>query len=89
MFAGFSETVVRVARFNGHSHLEFEGLGRSVLAFTEVEVVVKPETVDGLILYNGYQNDRKGDFISLTMRDGYLEFSFDLGTGPAVIRWDL
>ncbi|KAL8612700.1 hypothetical protein ACOMHN_025351 [Nucella lapillus] len=83
------ETAVRIPRFNGHSHLEFKGLGRSVLAFTELEVVVKPEGRDGLILYNGYTHDRKGDFISLSLRQGYAEFSFDLGTGPAVIRSDV
>lgn len=83
------ETAVRIPRFNGHSHLEFKGLGRSVLAFTELEVVVKPEARDGLILYNGYTHDRKGDFISLSLRQGYVEFSFDLGTGPAIIRSDV
>ncbi|XP_076441439.1 LOW QUALITY PROTEIN: pikachurin-like [Babylonia areolata] len=82
------ETAVQIPRFNGHSHLEFKGLGRSVLAFTELEVVVKPEGRDGLILYNGYTHDRKGDFIALSLRQGHVEFSFDLGTGPALIRSD-
>jgi hypothetical protein len=81
-----TETPVRIPHFNGHSHLEFKGLGRTVLAYTEVEAVVKPEAPDGIILYNGYTHDRKGDFIALSLRDGFVEFSFDLGTGPAVIR---
>jgi hypothetical protein len=38
------------------------------------------------MLYNGYTNDRKGDFISLAMREGHIEFQFDLGTGPGVLR---
>lgn len=80
------ETPVRIPHFNGHSHLEFGGLGRSVLAFTEIEVVVKPEAKNGMILYNGYQRDRKGDFISLALHDGYVEYTFDLGTGPARLR---
>lgn len=80
------ETSVQIPHFNGHSHLEFEGLSRSVLAFTEIEAVVKPEAKNGMILYNGYTRDRKGDFISLALHDGYVEYTFDLGTGPARLR---
>ena len=47
----------------------------------------KPEDRDGMLLYNGYTTDRMGDFISLGLVDGYVEFRFDLGTGPAVIRY--
>ena len=49
-------------------------------------MVFKPITREGLMLYNGYTNDRKGDFISLAMREGHIEFQFDLGTGPGVLR---
>lgn len=84
---GFIETPVRIPRFNGHSHLEYAGLGRTVLAFTELEAVIKPEAVDGMVLYNGYTLDRKGDFLALALRNGFVEFSFDLGTGPARIRF--
>ncbi len=49
-------------------------------------VVFKSESPHGLILYNGYTTDRSGDFISLALSDQYLEFRFDLGTGPAIIR---
>jgi len=45
------------------------------------------EDPDGLILYNGYNTDGTGDFISLALRNGTLEYRFDLGTGPAVIRY--
>lgn len=77
---------VHIPRFSGHSYLQYEGLNRRVLSYTEIEVVFKPMMPDGSILYNGYTKDRKGDFISLALRDGIIEFSFDLGTGPAVIR---
>ena len=45
----------------------------------------------GLILYNGqmqYTNDptsQSGDFVSLAMRDGRVEYRFDMGSGPTVI----
>ena len=77
---------IHVPAFNGNSYLQFFGLRRTVLSFAEIELVIKPTAKDGLILYNGYTTDRTGDFISLSMRDGYLEFRFDLGTGPAIVR---
>ena len=41
----------------------------------------------GLLLYNGESDDgRGGDFLSLGMSGGALEFRFDTGAGPAIIR---
>lgn len=77
---------IHVPYFGGHSFVRHPGLERSSLSFTEIEMVFKPISWEGLILYNGYTNDRKGDFISLAMRKGHLEFKFDLGTGPGVLR---
>lgn len=78
---------VHIPEFQSHSYLEFKGLGRKALLFLEIELVLKATKADGLILYNGYTLDRMGDFISLALHGGYLEFRFDLGTGPAVIRY--
>lgn len=77
---------VHIPHFGGHSFVKHTGLERSSLSFTEIEMVFKPITREGLMLYNGYTNDRKGDFISLAMREGHIEFQFDLGTGPGVLR---
>jgi len=41
---------------------------------------------EGLLLYNGYSTQRGGDFVSLSLRDGFIEHCFDLGTGPAIMR---
>lgn len=41
---------------------------------------------NGLIFYNGQKSDGKGDFISLALNNGILEFRYDLGKGPATIR---
>jgi len=62
------------------------GLRRALLAFANIELVFKAADPDGLILYNGYNTDGTGDFISLALRNGTLEYRFDLGTGPAIIR---
>lgn len=39
---------------------------------------------DGLLLYSGHHE--YGDYIALYLTMGYVEFSFDLGSGPAVVR---
>jgi len=72
--------------FNGTSFLQFIGLQRTVLSFTEFEIIVKPTSKDGLIFYNGFSKNKTGDFISLALKDGYVEYRFDLGTGPAYLR---
>ena len=56
--------------------------------FSEVFMVIKPIKPDGLFLYNGQKMDKTGDFISLNLVNGYVEFRFDLGSGAAVIRYD-
>jgi Laminin G domain len=73
--------------FDGASFLQFIGLQRTVLSFTEFEVILKPTSRDGLIFYNGYSKDRTGDFLSLALKNGYVEYRFDLGTGPAYLRF--
>lgn len=55
--------------------------------FTEIIIVIKPNKPDGLFLYNGQKMDRTGDFISLNLVNGFVEFRFDLGSGAAVIRY--
>uniref|UniRef100_A0A671PNW6 Agrin n=1 Tax=Sinocyclocheilus anshuiensis TaxID=1608454 RepID=A0A671PNW6_9TELE len=58
----------------------------SVLVFFSMTVVLLANDSKGMIFYNGQKTDGKGDFISLSLNDGILEFRYDLGKGPAVIR---
>jgi len=69
------------------SYLQYMGLRRALLTFASIELVFKATDPDGLILYNGYATDGTGDFISVALRNGTLEYRFDLGTGPAIIRY--
>lgn len=70
------------------SHIALTTLPDSYLHFN-FEVSFKPETASGLIIYNGQKkNNPTGDFISLVLNDGYPEFRFSCGSGPAVIRGD-
>lgn len=51
-----------------------------------LEVVFLARGPSGLLLYNGQKTDGRGDFVSLALRDGHLEFRYDLGKGAAAIR---
>lgn len=53
------------------------------------EVSFKPETPNGIIIYNGQKKAQpNGDFISLVLNDGYPEFRFSCGSGHATIKGD-
>ncbi|KAG9332758.1 hypothetical protein JZ751_014857 [Albula glossodonta] len=75
--------------FSGDSYLELKGLqtyGSDLQQKVSISVVFLANDSNGMIFYNGQKNDGKGDFISLALNDGILEFRYDLGKGPAVIR---
>ncbi|KAH7640417.1 pikachurin-like protein [Dermatophagoides farinae] len=75
-----------IPSFNGSSYLQFIGFGDQSTMFSEILIIIKPYKQDGLFLYNGERMDKTGDFISLNLVDGYVEFRFDLGTGAAILR---
>ncbi|XP_076325413.1 terribly reduced optic lobes isoform X10 [Tachypleus tridentatus] len=56
------------------AHMEFD-----------VELSFRPDNPNGLLLYNG-QQEGTGDFMTLLMKDGYVELRYELGSGPAIIR---
>ncbi|CDQ81119.1 unnamed protein product [Oncorhynchus mykiss] len=75
--------------FSGDSYLELKGLhtyGHNLHQKVSIMVVLMANESNGMIFYNGQKTDGKGDFISLSLNDGILEFRYDLGKGPAVIR---
>ncbi|KAL9700309.1 hypothetical protein quinque_003750 [Culex quinquefasciatus] len=49
----------------------------------DLQIIIKPLLEDGLLLYSGHHD--YGDYISLCLNMGYVEFTFDLGSGPATI----
>lgn len=70
--------------FFGSSFVQFprlEGLGRSF----SIDVFFLARANNGLILYNGQMKNGRGDFISLNLVQGYLQFRFNLGSGIANI----
>ncbi|XP_024082468.1 pikachurin isoform X2 [Cimex lectularius] len=77
---------LQVPAFNGSSYLRYPGLGSSALSWLDILIVLKPNDLNGVILYNGHRSDGVGDFIAMYLCDGHLEFTFDLGTGTATVR---
>ncbi|XP_011186312.1 uncharacterized protein LOC105214523 [Zeugodacus cucurbitae] len=75
---------LQVPAFNGSSFLRYAPLGDSALIWLELKVILKAEQPDGLILYSG--SEKHGDFIALSLSGGFVEFVFDLGSGPAIVR---
>jgi len=80
---GFS---VIVPQFNDTGYIQFEGLGSSAWSRVDIEIVFKPQSENGLLFYNGDRIDGRGDFISLSLKNGFVELRFDCGTGEAIIR---
>ncbi|XP_072011994.1 agrin isoform X5 [Engystomops pustulosus] len=75
--------------FNGYSYLELKGLQTFATDITDklsMEVVFLASNPSGLLFYNGQKTDGKGDFVSLALHDGHLEYRYDLGKGAAVIK---
>uniref|UniRef100_A0A8C3LAK7 Agrin n=1 Tax=Chrysolophus pictus TaxID=9089 RepID=A0A8C3LAK7_CHRPC len=86
---GQDHTMPFLPEFNGFSYLELNGLQTFVPDLQDkmsMEVVFLAKSPSGMIFYNGQKTDGKGDFVSLALHDGYLEYRYDLGKGAAVLR---
>ncbi|XP_055610114.1 pikachurin isoform X2 [Uranotaenia lowii] len=75
---------LQVPSFNGSSYLRYAPLGDTCIIWFELKIIIKPLLEDGLLLYSGHHE--YGDYISLCLNMGYVEFTFDLGSGPATVR---
>ncbi|CAK1547749.1 unnamed protein product [Leptosia nina] len=77
---------LKVPRFNGSSYLRLPGLGNSAQSWLDIQITVKPTNGDGLLLYDAEDQSGDGDFFSLHLREYFVEFAFDLGSGIALVR---
>ncbi|XP_049843588.1 basement membrane-specific heparan sulfate proteoglycan core protein isoform X30 [Schistocerca gregaria] len=67
-----------------NAYTKLPTLSQAYVGF-DVSVSFRPDSPDGMILYNGEKSGDEGDFISLGLVDGRVEFRFNVGSGPAVI----
>ena len=75
-------------KFDGSSYLRFPGLGEAALIWLEIELVFRPTSKEGLLLYNGNRNDGQGDFMAIFLNQGFVGFAFDLGNGITIARYN-
>ena len=48
----------------------------------QISMMFKPRRLaDSLLLYNAFSNDGNGDYIALALKDQYVEFRYDSGSG--------
>ena len=67
--------------FDGDAYLELPTLENVGVSFG-LEVWFLTRSTDGVLLYNG-QSVVGGDFIALNIKDGHVEFTYNLGSGLA------
>lgn len=77
---------LKVPKFGGSSYIRYPGLGEAALIWLEIELVFRPTSKEGLLLYNGNRNDGQGDFMAIFLNQGFVEFAFDLGNGITIAR---
>ncbi|KAH9504451.1 Basement membrane-specific heparan sulfate proteoglycan core protein, partial [Bulinus truncatus] len=68
-----------------NSYLEYATLQD---AYQDLDIMLsfRPESTDGLLLYNGQYVADSGDFVCFGLQQQVPEFRFDVGSGPAIIR---
>lgn len=70
--------------FHGNSYVRL----RSMRAYHKlsVELEFRAYVNEGILLYNQQKHDGSGDFVSLAIIKGYVEFRYNLGNGVVIIR---
>ncbi|KAJ8258762.1 hypothetical protein COCON_G00177740 [Conger conger] len=68
------------------SYLTLPTIKNSYKAFN-IKITFRPDTTDGMMVYNGQRKTTGADFISLGLVGGRPEFRFDVGSGMATIRY--
>ncbi|XP_036359766.1 agrin isoform X5 [Octopus sinensis] len=74
-----------VPSFSGTSYLRMPQI-KNATTEMRIEVEFKSLNKDGIILFNSKEEDGSGDFVSLTLNQGFVELRYDLGNGQAIIR---
>ncbi|RWS04342.1 agrin-like protein [Dinothrombium tinctorium] len=78
------ETPITVPSFNGESFIEMQRLQAYTRLSIELEFISYTE--NAILLYNGQTASGEGDFVSLSIKAGFLEFRYNLGSGTVILR---
>ena len=73
--------------FNGNSFVELLPMD-NVEHKVSIEIDFKAYSMEGILVYAQQSPELKEgqDYLSIVLVDGHVEFRYDLGTGPALIR---
>ena len=86
LFSLFAGALIETPMFDGHSFMSFPGIEGALQQLKLVIRFMIHKSGNMLLLYNGQrQFPQRGDFISLAII-GKVEFRFDLGSGPGIVR---
>ncbi|KAE8751005.1 hypothetical protein FOCC_FOCC002433 [Frankliniella occidentalis] len=80
-----SNATVSGLSFAGESWVRLSRIEGSPIALS-VNVEFLSFSPDGLLLYAQQHDDGSGDFVSLALVGGYVEFRYNLGSGTVVLR---
>ena len=87
-----SATIKSDVHFNGRGYLEISKHYLSHDNVDENEMIaleLSTNSTEGLILWHGQEPSVSGtgqDYLSLSIKNGYFEFRFDLGSGEAILQ---
>ncbi|RZF33915.1 hypothetical protein LSTR_LSTR012257 [Laodelphax striatellus] len=73
-----------VPAFNGNSYVKLKKL--KAYHKLSLEIEFKTYANNGILFYNQQHADGTGDFVSLAIVDGFIEFRYNLGNGPVIIK---
>lgn len=70
--------------FNGHTFVAFKAMA----AYSKVLIHLRfvPFGTDGILLFNSQTKEGEGDYLAVLLKNSYLEFRFNLGSGNVLIR---
>ncbi|XP_053379585.1 agrin-like isoform X3 [Mercenaria mercenaria] len=71
--------------FSGSSYLTLQPLGNITEDFY-LDIAFHTFNRDGILLFSSQNEDGTGQFISIAISGGYVEFRYDTGNGPKQIR---
>ncbi|XP_014210808.1 agrin-like [Copidosoma floridanum] len=72
-----------IASFDGKSYVRMSRL-KAYHQFS-IELEFKTYAENGIILYDQQKQDGSGDFVSIAIVDGFVQFRYNLGNGPVIL----
>jgi len=75
---------IRLPGFNGSSYASYPTTVESLTTVQIHMTFLARSLEDALLLYSAYDFQGTSDFIALAIRNGYLEFQYDLGSGYSI-----